>query len=614
MPMLQAQPWIDISTLKAGQDLSKLVEYVKDTNHNITIGQIDELNWLPATQGTNFGYTDATYWFRIQLENKTDDAKSILLDINYPVLDDIQFYLKTEGSAWYMQQLGDNYPFAQRPLYHRNFLLPVLLSSHNKTQIVLRVTTTSSMQVPIIYWPEREFYSQEQINLLSLGVLYGTIIIMILYNGLLGINTGDKGYFYYIIYISSILFFFITITGFSFQFFWPDNTALNNLGLIISLGLAIIGAVFFSETFLKINNYRFLKIAMNIIKTVVVLSIFSVYLLPYKIIIQTQLILSITALGIILSSGIYRWSKGFIPARYFTIAWSVHIIGGFAMSFSKFDLLPRSFFTENTLSMGTAFEALLLSFALMERLNEDKRIRLNLQNLAFELERKARVADQKALAQERLAREAQAETLRVEQQAIVNLEKKIQERTLELQMANEKLALQSITDGLTGLHNRRYFDGELEKTHALAQRQHTSYAVLLVDVDHFKHVNDNFGHQIGDEVLKELANILKSCIHRTTDICARYGGEEFVLVLPSTDAQGAMHIAEHIRHKAYEADLRHLHPELKLRVSIGVFAAIPTAENCAHDWVKHADEALYQAKANGRNQTVIYPAEATLSP
>lgn len=178
-----------------------------------------------------------------------------------------------------------------------------------------------------------------------------------------------------------------------------------------------------------------------------------------------------------------------------------------------------------------------------------------------------------------------------------------QEKLLQTQEAladaNAKLERQAITDGLTGVYNRRYLDHTLEKMFNDARYRNRALAVAIGDIDFFKKINDRFSHQIGDEVIKAVAHIWQSSV-RETDMVARYGGEEFVAVFPDTTLEEAKQLAEKIRTQVEHYDWKTIHPELKATVSIGVCADInhPNFEKM----LSAADEKLYHAKQNGRNQ------------
>ena len=169
-------------------------------------------------------------------------------------------------------------------------------------------------------------------------------------------------------------------------------------------------------------------------------------------------------------------------------------------------------------------------------------------------------------------------------------------------------ALKSLAhkDGLTGLANRRTFDMTLEADLLHAKREGTSLALLLCDIDHFKKYNDHYGHQRGDQCLKEVAKALANEAKRPTDLAARYGGEEFAVILPGIDADGAGRVAERIREVVFELNIRHQGNEQDERVtlSIGSVCLKPGEDVTEAALIDMADEALYAAKECGRNQVV----------
>ena len=169
-----------------------------------------------------------------------------------------------------------------------------------------------------------------------------------------------------------------------------------------------------------------------------------------------------------------------------------------------------------------------------------------------------------------------------------------------LEEANRQLASQATTDGMTGLANHRAFQEELQRQIARAERSGAALSLLLLDVDRFKQYNDSFGHPVGDEVLRTVANLLASQV-REGDLPARYGGEEFAVVLPETDSDTARHIAERIR--AVIAGYTFAHREVT--VSIGV--AQRFENETADAMIQRADVALYEAKSGGRNRVVYIP-------
>jgi diguanylate cyclase (GGDEF)-like protein len=188
----------------------------------------------------------------------------------------------------------------------------------------------------------------------------------------------------------------------------------------------------------------------------------------------------------------------------------------------------------------------------------------------------------------------------------VQLEERVLERTAELDAANRRLEALSMTDGLTGVSNRRHFDQELQREWSRASRNATPLSLILIDVDHFKAYNDVYGHLGGDECLRRIAATLRETIHRAGDVVARYGGEEFVVLLPATAQHQAVVNGERLRRAVAEAGLEHSASNVAqiVTISVGVATVTPTAESQPEELVRIADEALYRAKRDGRNRVI----------
>lgn len=187
-----------------------------------------------------------------------------------------------------------------------------------------------------------------------------------------------------------------------------------------------------------------------------------------------------------------------------------------------------------------------------------------------------------------------------------SLEEKIKQRTKELEEANKKLEKLSTTDPLTEISNRRHFDKHIQNIWDLTMRSQTVTSVVMCDIDYFKRINDTYGHTIGDEVLKNVADTIRGSLKRNSDLVARYGGEEFIIVLYDTDLEGASRLCEDIAEllrdeKNFQIEDIQINP---FTISFGVCSVVPNKEYKYEDLIKAADEALYEAKEQGRNRIV----------
>lgn len=191
--------------------------------------------------------------------------------------------------------------------------------------------------------------------------------------------------------------------------------------------------------------------------------------------------------------------------------------------------------------------------------------------------------------------------------ANLRLEDKVRARTAELEDANRRLEDLSATDGLTGLANRRRFDEVFQAEWQRASRLALPLTVAMIDVDEFKAYNDHFGHQAGDDCLRSVGTVLRTCAQRSGDLAARYGGEEFIVILPGVDRDDGAAWAEHMRQTVQALGLRHTDasPAGVVTVSVGVASCTPWPDQNPDALLKAADASMYEAKRRGRNNVVV---------
>ena len=232
--------------------------------------------------------------------------------------------------------------------------------------------------------------------------------------------------------------------------------------------------------------------------------------------------------------------------------------------------------------------------------------------------RRKQLADKKQLTEELTKTRAASELseqarqlLLQEQQANQDLlEDRVQERTLELNIAlqeleeaNQALEQKNTLDELTGLFNRRCYDQKILAEYRRSKRNLTPLSFVLIDIDHFKAVNDTHGHLAGDQCLVWVSEHIKQSLKRSSDMAFRYGGEEFCLILPDTDGKGAVAVAEALRKNIAKQACVYKDVSIPLTISNGIFTYLQQANILPEQIFESADKALYQAKHDGRNQT-----------
>lgn len=369
---------------------------------------------------------------------------------------------------------------------------------------------------------------------------------------------------------------------------------LNAFNVSFWVGALMFGTMAFQEAFLELRQrsprlYKMNRIALYVAIGLIVAS----FVLPYQLTIRVGTVLTSGACLLALMAGYWEWYRGYSQARYYCLAWTVLIIGGFFTVMNMVGVLPRSIYTIYATEVGSLAEVVLLSFALAERINLERRLRYG--------------AQANALASERELRLMREEALHHQQQENLELEQRVHQRTHELEVLNTRLLELSATDQLTGLKNRRFLDQVMDDEVIRCRRYQRYLGVLMIDIDHFKRFNDTWGHLAGDACLRAVAMCIRAGLRSPSDRLARYGGEEFCAVLPETAHDGAQTVAERIRRLVEELEFGWDNQVIHVTISIGVCVRVPGDSDTREKMIDWADEALYQAKQTGRNR--VYMAE-----
>jgi diguanylate cyclase (GGDEF)-like protein len=558
------------------------IEYISH-EQQLTLAEVRNVPpsaWKSApAENLSLGFNHHHYWFRLPLKNLQASDMPWLFRSKYPLLDTIDLYLLADSELVQEFHTGDDLPFGQRPLDQPSFVFPLTINTDGEYVIYMHVHTNSSLQLSLSLQTESSFWQAMATENATSAAFYAILLSMIFYNAVIFLIVRFRSYLYYVLYLSSFTLFMASIHGWAYKLLWPNNPTIHQLSVILSIGLTIWSAALFTSSFLRLKEIRpdlhRILIALAIISLVnAAISLF----LPYALMIRTAAALAFIAAAIAIFSTIQEWFRSRRrEVMMFIIAWSTVLIGFVLYSGQKFGLLPVNAFTEHAIEIGAVLEALLLALGLADRINS---------------ERKARIATQEHM-------------LEIQRKANQELDNKVRERTEELEIMNDQLHTTSVTDSLTQIKNRYYFDNKLSAEYRRAYREKSWLSLLILDIDHFKLFNDNHGHQAGDEVLKVVAATIQDIVKRPSDAVSRYGGEEFTVLLPSTPKEGAYLVAERIREQIEKIQVTWQGESLSVTLSIGSASCIPPYYQGEATLLKQADDFLYVAKDHGRNQ-VIY--------
>lgn len=520
----------------------------------------------------NFGFTDSVYWFHTRIENRGNPNDRWVIEGLYPIIDRMDvFFLREDGRIEH-QQAGDSVPFSARGRTHHNINFSFDLRAGETTDVFFRVRTSGAVQMQLLLWENEAFSEADHQERFVLGIYYGLLFCMAAFNLLIFLSIRDKAYLWYVSYIVFYGLLQFTLNGLAFEHLWPESTWWNNRAVSFFIAMGMFSVLGFSKSFLalKVNAPRLERVFVGFMVFFPVMAAASLLWPHYDPVIRVTTFAASVAVLFILAGGGICLYRNFKPARYFMIAWSALLTGMIMYTFKTFGLLPANFITDFAIQIGSAFEVILLSLALADRM-----------------------------------RLLMLENQQIQEEMTHRLEQRVAERTSELEVANRQLEALSSTDGLTGVFNRRYFDERLSEESARCSRA-GPLSLLMIDVDLFKPLNDSLGHQAGDACLKALASAISETVNRKADVVARYGGEEFVVILPDTDPAGARTMAERIRKKIFD-NLGFTWNGQAVPVSVSVGAATAPAGHSAEpeELIGAADAALYDAKQGGRN-TVRY--------
>lgn len=562
---------------------------IEDVRRQFAAGSFQPID---PTKSFNKGYTRSAWWLAFQVQAAAADQahppSPWLLELAYPTLDVAELYRPGADSP---NRAGDTLPFSQRAMRHVNFVFPMGAATPTAETVFLRVQSQGTLLIPLTAWSPEAFAASSRLVYAGQAAYFGAVLAMMIYNALLWFSLRERVYLDYVLYVMFIGLGIGAANGMTGEFLWPDSGWVVNYSYW-AFGFAGIFVTRFARSFLRTADTskwldRSLLAAGFLVAVPTFMGLFVSYYLGGRLVSGALFIALLVSAG----SGIYSVVHNIPGGRLYLLSWFLFLTFAMMYPLRNYGLVPNNFFTAHGIQFGSLAEMMLLSFALAARIN----------TIRAEKEK----AQQAAL-------DAHAELVVNLRESEQVLETRVAERTAQLEQANQRLNALSMTDGLTGIANRRQFDDVLADEWKRMQRLGQPLALAMIDIDWFKKYNDHYGHQAGDACLVAVAQVLAATVGRTGDLVARYGGEEFVFIAPATHAQSALTMAQNVCEALAAQHMPHA-PSLfgHVTASIGVASIVPFTNGDAALLIKHADEALYQAKATGRNKAVLYAGDGS---
>ena len=491
-------------------------------------------------------------WFKATIDNSAFLSTQYRLTVETPWLDYIDVYVVNPSGEVNHTSGGDHLPIQKQPTLSRFFTMPIQFDQ-GTTELYIRIATDSVMAVPIKLSTLEDAISNDGSDKFQYGFLYGILAALALYNLVLFFSIRKKVFGLYVLYILGFVFNSLSYTGY-FHAFYPLYHGVyfqDYMDISLMISYTIIG-LHFGRLLLDTHKYApKLNQAITHLTYIIPFIILTLLLfnqLHYAYLVA--LIFNISFAVLTITLGVLAVKAKVGVANLYLISSVVAAICVSVSTSAVAGLLPYNSFTFKAIEVGMAFEGILLAVALATRFRDAQRDKEQAEDFAR-------------------------------------------------------------TDELTNIFNRRGFKYSTTNMFASFRNNNESFAFLLLDIDRFKRVNDTFGHATGDLVIIQIAKLISKTI-RNTDVVARWGGEEFVVLLPVKNEVDALRVAENVRSSIEQLETRYFDERVKVTASIGVCVTNFDAANLDRSntqvfekLISKADDALYQAKSNGRNNVCI---------
>lgn len=594
-----AQTSLKISAGEGRYRATQALMVLEDPSHKLGVEEVvhpvNAVRFQPAmpdlgTGALNYGFSASAWWLALPLTLDAAAPSQWLLEIGYSSLDRVEVYTQRAGGGFERQISGDLLPFSERAYPHRNLVFPLTLLPGEAQTVYIRATSQGAMTLPVTLWQPDALARADRKDYALLSLYYGMLLALGLYNLLLFMSTRERTFIAYVAFTIAMAIGQLSLNGLGNQFVWPEWPEWGDIALPMGMALTGLTGSIFVQLFLDTRRTSPFDGLLKASVALFVISILLAFYLPYRPLAIFVSLLGVVFSGVAVITGVHSVRTGHPGGRYFLLAWAALLLGVVIQGLRVFGLVPTTGLTMYAMQIGSALELLLLSFAMADRINVMRAAKEN--------------ADTAALN----ANNQLVETLRRSEQ---ELESRVAARTRDLENANQmlldkehelrRLALQ---DPLTGVANRLFLNDRIDRAINRARRSGENVALLMVDLDNFKPINDRHGHAVGDLLLITVAQRIRTVV-REIDTLARIGGDEFVLLLEDVrepdDIRGTVEkLMEAIR-EPVDIDSGE---KISISASIGVAFAPLHAVQTAR-LLDRADVEMYKAKAGGRNRYSI---------
>ena len=566
-------------TMKGVKTFSHISIY-EDTSKKISIKDIKKQNFKSTHNiYSNQGASSSNWWIKLEVENPKNKSIDWFLKFTYGQIDEMKSWQYNEKNVLVSNSLkGDHYIDESKIALSKRtaFEFTTLAKEKNTIYIKLAYAKTGIIEMFNHIWTNDEFVKSQELRFNILAGILSALFVLLFYNLFIWFILRKKEYFWYCTYVIGVILSILTYNQLGAHYLWSKSHYFIDIMPIVAALILISSFILFTREFLE--TYKYLPRVDKILKILILLTLIIFVLANFgarhlAIVLILIIIFSFIFFPII---GFILWHRGYKITRGYTISTFVLSIAIIISMLRFSNFLESSEFIFWIARFGFIIEGILFSIALADRITL-------LQNDAKRAQEKVR------------------HTL---EDATHNLELEVKKRTLELEIQTKKAEKLARIDPMTGIANRRAFLEKGEEFIQQSLRYKKPFSLIMLDIDHFKNVNDKYGHEIGDLVIISLAKEINKSI-RTTDFFARIGGEEFTILLSHSTSGLAVEKTKKLLEIIRKFEINYKGSILKITVSMGI-CEFTQPKDDIYSLLKKADQALYYVKENGRNNMHLY--------
>ncbi len=545
-PVWAALPALDLAW--PHEAIGESVAYLADPQGNLTpeyVASLPRERFVPLAQPVaSHTFTRAAYWYRFSVQNRSSEPVSRILWLLQGWLDKVDFTIVAPNGVVSHYHTGNGLPFSARAIAVPAPNVRVLFLP-GQSEVLLRVQTPDPFIASINVTTESQFLYSQMFDGIFSGLVYGAILAMLLYNLLLFVGTRERYQLAYVGYLATFVLMNAAYNNYTFPWLFADNPGGQDWMQSGAIFLFLCAGLIFTRSFLELHqrHLRLYRLTSGLLYLTLLLAL-SGPIIGYPWHVEIAIVMSSLVSAYSFCLGLYSWRCGDRAARFFLLGTMSGLVGTMVTACTVMAFVPFHYVTYKAIDGGLVVDGILMSLALIDRIKQVREQRL-------------------------------------------------------------RAELESRTDSLTGLYNRRAYQEISQQEVGVLQQREQAVAVLLLDINHFKQINDIHGHAAGDAMLQHVASLLRQQL-RHGDYAFRMGGDEFLLLLPGLEADQAALLIARLRLTLSRCPLRWQDGVLAVSVSIGSSQWL-SGEPCFDSVLRRADAAMYQDKQQHRDAASAVP-------